>query len=229
MCDSRSARLHTRRRLIPRRHRHWFWIGALAAFLIWPCGPTASAAPLHVVGVADFYLAGPAPSYSGPPLGQAVADEVTRMLPKIEKGALDVIPRNVMREKQAAMGWQGKDGLSATRVGELAAAAGADHLIVGEIDRFDMERSTGTGGGGKYQVHTVIRVQVFDASQKRFTGRGSGDGVALGQTQSIAGQQALRQALAAALPRALQNMSVAHTPGGPSAPSAEAVEGVFPR
>jgi len=225
MRESRSRRFLTPRPVIP-RVRRWWWLGVFVVLLAGFRGSAAPASPLHAVAVPDFFLSGPTPSVSGTPPVQVAADELTAMLPNAAPGPLEVIPRRVVREAQASMRWRGQDALSTSRLAELATALHADHLFVGRIDRFVVERPSRVGTS-RWTVNTNLRLQVFQSAGRRFTSIGSGNGLGTGATQSSAIQQALRQALNAALPLALK--TVARVPVPPSPLSSQAAGLLSPR
>jgi hypothetical protein len=185
-------------------------VAAVLGVLAPPHGDPIWAAPLDTVGVVDFYMVGPAPAISGLIPGRFAADDLAQLLPKVAHRPIKVIPREILRETEASMGWRTADVAHADRLTELARQVGAIHLITGRIERlYTQGRSGGRMGGSPVQATANIQVQVFDASHRRFEAGAPGEGYAVGSVQRVVAQQALHQANAAALPRALKKL----TPG----------------
>ena len=185
-------------------------VAAVLGVLALPCGAAIRAASPDTVGVVDFYMVGPAPAISGLIPGRFAADDLTQLLPKAAHRPIKVLPREILRETEASMGWRAADVTHAGRLTELARRVGAIHLITGRIERLYTEgRSGARMGGSPVQATAKIQVQVFDASHRRFEAGAPGDGYAVGSVLRVVAQQALHQANAAALAHALKKL----TPG----------------
>jgi hypothetical protein len=169
-----------------------------------------TASQLRSVAVVDFSITGPAPSISGLIPGRYAADDLSQTLAGVTHRPLTVIPREKVRDAEASLSWQSADLLRFDRLAELAQRVGADHLFVGRIESLITQTQRMSGlGGNMSRVDASVRVQVFDAAQKRFVGNALGGGLGMGPSQRVAAQQALHQANADALPKAVAKLPAA--------------------
>src|SRR5262249_26401879 len=122
------------------------------------------------IGVVDFY-AGPLRPLEGLAPEALAADDLAAFVAHSARTPITVIPRATVRQTESAIRWQGSDALRFARLQELARALGADFLLVGRIDRLDLDR--GGGGGGQSRARQqatgfgAVTVQVFDPRQGR--------------------------------------------------------------
>ena len=136
--------------------------------------PSAGGAPARAsgVGVVDFYAAGSLPPVVGVVPEVLAADDLADLVARSGGGQVTVIPRATVRQAESALGWRGSDALRFARLRELARALDADVLLVGWIQRLDLDRGTSSGkqGGGDIRMLTgfaTVTVQVFDPRQTR--------------------------------------------------------------
>jgi len=166
------------------------------------------ASQLRSVAVVDFSMTGRAPSISGLTPGRFAADDLSQMLAGVKHRPLTIIPRETVRDAETSLNWQIADLLRFDRLAELARRVGADHLFVGRIESL-IAQAQRMSGGNMSRVDASVRVQVFDAAQKRFVGNALGSGLGMGPSQRVAAQQALHQANADALSKAVGKLPAA--------------------
>ena len=126
-----------------------------------------------VVAVVDFYAPGVLPPVEGIIPEDLAADDLTTLLARGAGTGIRVLPREAVRQAESAMAWQRSDVLRFARRRELGRAVGADRLLIGWIERLDLDRGGGGGGAGNQAGRhamsgfAAIRVQVFDVAQGR--------------------------------------------------------------
>jgi hypothetical protein len=184
---------------------------AIAVVLVMLAVPSALGASQRRAAVADFYALSVLPFVDGLFAETFVADAVARMLPQASHGEIAVIPRADVRRAEREIRWRDSDALRFARLSELARAAEADWLVVGWIERLDVD--THRVGIGFPHVSTrplsgfaTVRIQLFDTAQGRIAAEASGSAYSLGVTQLFIAEQALRDAAARALPGVLSRL-----------------------
>jgi hypothetical protein len=169
--------------------------------------PPIVASQVRSIAVLDFSTSGTMPSISGLTPGRFAADDLSQTLAGITHRLLTVIPRKTIRDAEASLNWQSADLLRFDRLAELARRVGADHLFVGRIESLITQtQGRSSLGGNMSRADASVRLQVFDAAQKRLLGSALGSGLGLGPSQQVAAQQALHQANSDALSKAVAKL-----------------------
>ena len=192
-----------------RRGRLRLWSACIVVAMIQAryLTPPVLASQLHSIAVLDFSTSGTLPSISGLTPGRFAADDLSQTLAGITHRPLTVIPRKTIRDAEPSLNWQSADLVRLDRLAELARRVGADHLFVGRIESLITQtQGRSSLGGSMSRVDATVRVQLFDAGQKRFVGSALGSGLGLGPSQRVAAQQALHQANADALSKAFAKL-----------------------
>lgn len=168
------------------------------------------------VAVVDFYAATPLPPVVGVDPEVLAADELASRVAHSAGAQITVIPRATVRQAESAMAWRGSDVLRFARLRELARALDADLLLVGRIDRLDLDQSGGNGGGSQgrgfrtMSAFAAVTVQVFDPRQGRIVSHVERSAYNLGVVQSRVAEQLIRRVVEATVPAVMGALS-----GGP--------------
>lgn len=133
---------------------------------------SAQPAPGVEVAVPDFYAPGPLPPVEGIIPEEVAANDLTALLSRGAGSNVRVVPREAVRRAEAALRWHSSDVLRFARLGDLGRAVNAGRLVVGRIDRLELDQGGnggGPGGSGRHFMSgfAVITVQVFDVAQGR--------------------------------------------------------------
>lgn len=168
------------------------------------------------VAVVDFYAVTPVPPVVGVDPEVLAADDLAGLVAHSAGAQITVIPRATVRQAESAMTWRGSDALRFARLRELARALDADLLLVGRIDRLDLDQSSGNGGGREgrgfrmMSAFATVTVQVFDPRQGRIVSQVERSAYDIGVVRSRVAEQLIRRVLEATLPSVLTALS-----GGP--------------
>lgn len=177
-------------------------------------GHATAAAPARTVGVVEFYAISPPPPLVGVVPEEYAADDASSIFPAVAGDRFALIPRGAVRQVEAAMGWRPRDALSFSRLGQLAARVGADHLVVGWIRRLELD-AEGPGihrpgfGFRLLSGSATVLLQIFDARQGRIVVEAPGDGSTIGSIRTVVAEQVLHEATAQALRRVLARVAPA--------------------
>ncbi len=171
----------------------------------------AGAQPSKGLGVAvvDFYAPSPLPPIEGFVPETLAADELTGLLTASADRRVLVVSRDAVRQAESAMAWRGSDALRFARLQELARALNVDRLVVGWIQRLDLDQGGGggpqAGGGGRHFLSgfATVTVQVFDAKQGRILSQAQESAYELGLIRARVTGRLLQHALERALPSIL--------------------------
>jgi hypothetical protein len=166
---------------------------SLAAALGIVASIASGAAPVrgadHTVAVALFYAPTPVTTYTGVVPEDYVAADLSTLLAASSAGRLTVVPRDRVKAAEYALRWRTDDALRFGRLQQLAAAVGADRVVVGWIRQLTVEGNGGGGGpdfdlgggaGGLITGLAVVEYQVFDAAQGRIVYETESEGHAVG-------------------------------------------------
>ncbi len=157
------------------------------------------------VGVVDFYAV-PLRPLEGLTPETLAADDLAALV--AHSGTqIAVIPRAAVRQAESAIRWQPPDSLSFARLKELARTLDADFLLVGRIDRLDLDR--GGGGGGQTRARhlstglATITVQVFDPRQGRIVSHTEQNAYEVGVVDTRVAERLIRRVVEATVPSIL--------------------------
>jgi hypothetical protein len=185
------------------RPYHPLRIATLCLIALCATAPVGAQPAAQSVGVVDFYSPTPLPPFNFTPERYA-ADDLSALL---SRGAAPyiVIPRATIAQAQAAMRWQEVDVLHFDRLRALAAAVGANRLIVGWIPLLVVHQGGGVfpsgGDAAPRSADVNLVIQVFDAAQGRLTAERRFAASILGPpTRDLVGQEVLDRALRSAAP-----------------------------
>jgi hypothetical protein len=172
---------------------------------------SALGAPQRTAAVVDFYVLSPVPFVDGLFPERFVADAITGMLPQASHEDVAVIPRQGVRRAEYEVNWQASDVLRFTRLSQLGRAVQADRLVVGWIERLDLDGGGVRIGFPHIRPHPVsgfatVRIQVFDVVQGRIVAEAVGSAYGMGVTPVFAAEEALRDAAARALPGVISRL-----------------------
>lgn len=143
----------------------------------------------HTVAVALFYAPTPVTTYTGVVPEDYVAADLSTLLAAGSSGRFTVVPRERVRAAENALHWRPDDVLRFGRLEQLAAAVGADRVVMGWIRQFIVEGNGGGGGqdfdlgggaGGLITGLAVVEYQVFDATQVRIVYETESEGHTVG-------------------------------------------------
>jgi hypothetical protein len=190
-------------------------IVAAAAGVILPAPIGARAQPPPAVGVVSFYAPSPLETFDGIDPKRFAADELSAMLAQASAGRLTVIPRPVIEQAEAHLGWQETDVLRFERLQALGRAVNADQLIVGWIPLLVVEVGNGTGtmppdGGGPPTATANLVEQVFSVAQGRIVTEMHTSGFALGAIPVVLTQWVLQRAVQPAVAPLISAVTSAH-------------------
>jgi hypothetical protein len=158
------------------------------------------------VAVVDFYAPSPLPPVEGIIPEERAADDLSSLLIKAAGSQITVLSRGAVRQAESAIGWRGADVLRFARVEQLARALNADRVVLGWIERLDLDRGGGGGlGGGGAARHfmtgfAMVRVQVFDARQGRIIFQVQESASEIGVIRGRVAEQLLTHVLERVLP-----------------------------
>ena len=163
------------------------------------------------VGVVDFYALSVLPPLLGVFPEQLAADDLAALVARPSATPIPVIPRDAVRQAESAMGWQRSDVLRFARLQDLAHALNADFLVVGWINRLDMDREGGSfhGDPGLFFItgYITVTVQVFDPQQARIVSRVERSDSEVGTVRSFVAQRLIARAIEQTLPSILPIIS----------------------
>ena len=156
------------------------------------------------VAVVDFYAPSPLAPVSGIIPEERAADDLTSLLAASPGQQVVVLSRMAVREAESAIAWRASDMLRFARLQQLARALNAVRLMVGWIQRFDLDRSgpggQGGGGGRFFSGFATVTVQVFDAKEVRVVSQVQQSAYERGTaTRSVMAERLLRTVLEHAL------------------------------
>jgi hypothetical protein len=158
------------------------------------------------IGVVDFY-AGPLRPLEGIVPEAQAADDLAALVAHAAGTQITVIPRATIRQAESAMRWQGSDVLRFARLQELARTLDADFLLVGRIDRLDLDR--GGGGGAQSRARhmatgfAAVTVQVFDSRQGRLVSQVEQSAYEVGIVDTRVAERLIRRVVEATVPSIL--------------------------
>jgi hypothetical protein len=186
------------------RHDSWVmrWIGMAgvlplaAALALAPVGLSSAGTP-QAIGVVNFAVRPSVPSIPGLSPGRFAADDTTALLQRTAPASLSVISRTAMTHAQSALSWRDTDITNSARLNALAAGAHAAHLVIGTVDRLNVEGQSSSASRARATVH----IQVFTPPAwitEAVTDTGTAVGT--GSVSRIAAQQALHQVIQQVLP-----------------------------
>jgi hypothetical protein len=158
------------------------------------------------IGVVDFY-AGPLRPLEGLVPESLAADNLATIVAHSAGGQITVIPRATVRQAQSAIGWRGSDVLRFARLGELARTLDADLLLLGWINRLDLDRGSGGGGqrGARHMVtgFATVTVRVFDPRQGRVVSEVEQSAYEVGIVDTRVAERLIRRVVEATVPSIL--------------------------
>jgi hypothetical protein len=159
------------------------------------------------IGAVDFYAVGPIPPVVGLTPEVLAADDLAGQVASSAGAQVTVIPRATVRQAESAMGWRGSDVLRFARLRELARAIDADILLLGWIDRLELDRG-GTGGnqGHGFPMLTgfaSVTVQVFDARQGRIVSQVARSAYETGIVSSRVAERLIQRVVEGTVPSVL--------------------------
>ncbi len=158
------------------------------------------------IGVVDFY-AGPLRPFEGIVPETLAADDLAALVARSAGTQITVIPRATVRQAESAMRWKGSDALRFARLQELARTLDADFLLVGRIDRLDLDR--GSGGGAQSRARhmatgfAAVTVQVFDPRQGRLVSQVEQSAYEVGIVDARVAERLIRRVVDATVPSIL--------------------------
>jgi hypothetical protein len=159
------------------------------------------------IGVVDFYATGPLRPFEGVAPEAMAADDLADLVARSAGTQITVIPRATVRQAESAIRWQGSDVLRFARLQELARALDADLLLVGRIDRLDLDR--GSGGGAQSRARhlatgfAAVTVQVFDPRQGRVVSQVERSAYEVGIVDARVAERLIRRVVEATVPSVL--------------------------
>lgn len=185
------------------------------AFALASSTPTVGSAAARGsgIGVVDFY-AGPLRPLEGIVPETLAADDLAALVAHSAGAQVTVIPRATVREAESAIRWQGSDVLRFARLQELARALDADFLLVGRIDRLDLDR--GSGGGAQTRARhlttgfAAVTVQVFDPRQGRLVSQVEQSAYEVGIVDARVAERLIRRVVEATVPSILPIIGGGH-------------------
>ena len=197
----KEGAMDKRLRFVPGIGRVLLWLGVLfAGVSLWPAAGAASST-VRTVGIVDFYVSSPLPSFEGVFPEQFAADDLTGLLTRAGTGRLAVTPRRVVERAEATMGWRNEDALRFGRLRALADSVGADQLVIGWITMLNVETGGSRGTGDLPTSDVELVVQIFDAAQGRIVAESRQRAYALfGGTRALLAEKGLHLALAPTVP-----------------------------
>ena len=165
------------------------------------------------IGVVDFYAVPLRPLEGLTP--EVVAADDLAALVAHSGTQIAVIPRAAVRQAESVIRWQTRDILSFARLKELAGALDADFLLVGRIDRLDLDR----GGGGGAQTRgrhlltglATVTVQVFDPRQGRVVSQTEQSAYEVGVVDTRVAERLIRRVVEATVPSILLILGGGHS------------------
>ncbi len=184
------------------------WVIVAAVLAVASSAPAAGGAPARrlAVGVVDFYAPGPLPSLVGVVPEVLAADDLAGLVARSAGAQTTVIPRDTVRQAESALGWQRSDVLRFARVRELGRALEADLLLLGWIDRLELDR----GGGGAQQGRgplvtgfAAVTVQVFDPRQGRIVSQVERSTYEIGVVNSRVAERLIQRVVEGTVPSIL--------------------------
>jgi hypothetical protein len=151
------------------------------------------------VAVPDFFALGPVPPVEGVVPEEFAADALANLLAKNAGTRRTALPREAVRRAESALEWKPSDALRFARLQALGRAVGADRLLIGWIQRLDLDQGGGggTGAAGRHflSAFAVITVQVFDVGQGRIVSQVQQSGYELGMSRAETTGRLLRHLL----------------------------------
>jgi len=184
------------------------WIGMAGALplavalALAPVGLLSAGTP-QAIGVVNSAVRPSVPPIPGLFPGRFAADDTTALLQRTAPASLSVISRKTMTEAQAALSWRDRDIANSARLNALATRAHAAHLVIGTVDRLDVEGQSNSASRARATVH----IQVFTPPAwitEAVTDTGTAVGT--GSVSRIAAQQALHQVIQQVLPLVLSKI-----------------------
>lgn len=157
--------------------------------------------------VVDFYAQSPLPPVEGIIPEELAADDLANLLARAAGASMRVLPRGTVRQAESALQWKRSDVLRFARLRDLGRAVGADRLLVGWIERMDLDQGGGGGGQGagvgRYFGFATIRVQVFDPKQGRIMFQVEESAYEIGMIRARVAERLLLHVLERTLPSLL--------------------------
>jgi len=184
------------------------WIGMAGALplavalALAPVGLLSAGTP-QAIGVVNFAVRPSVPPIPGLFPGRFAADDTTALLQRTAPASLSVISRKTMTEAQAALSWRDRDIANSARLNALATRAHAAHLVIGTVDRLDVEGQSNSASRARATVH----IQVFTPpAWITEVVTDTGTAVGTGSVSRTAAQQALHQVIQQVLPLVLSKI-----------------------
>lgn len=158
----------------------------------------AAAVAVRTVGIIDFYAPTPLGVYTFTP-ERFAAEDLSSLLAGAARGRFIVVSRARIARAEEALHWQNFDDLYFVRLRALAAAIGADSLVVGWIQVTPV--GNGGGEGGPQAANANLLFQVFDVAQDIIVGETQQAVSTMGgTTRDLLAQETLHDAIARAAP-----------------------------
>jgi Arc/MetJ family transcription regulator len=169
---------------------------------------TAAAPPAQGlrVAVVDFYAPSPLPPVEGVIPEELAADVLASLLTQSAQQQVTLLSRAAVRQAASAIGWRGSDALRFARLQELARRLNADRIVIGWIQRLELDQGGSQGGGGGRNFvsgFATVTVQVFDVKQGRIVSHVQESAYEIGVVRARIAERLLRTILERALPSVL--------------------------
>ena len=116
-----------------------------------------------------------------------------------------MLSRGAVRQAEAAIVWRGSDTLRFGRLQQLARALNADRVVIGWIERLDLDEGGWGGPGAGVGRHflsgfATVTVQVFDPKQGRIMFQVQESAYEIGVVRGRVAEGLLRRVLERAVP-----------------------------
>jgi hypothetical protein len=164
-------------------------------------------APAPGVAVVDFYAPTPLPPVGAIIPEEFAADVLASLLAQSGGQRVALLSRASVRQAELAIGWRRPDALRLSRLQELARRLNANRVVIGLIQRLDVEQGGSLGGNGGSNPPTgfaTVAVQVFGVKEGRIVSQVQESGYEIGVVRARLAERLLQRILERALPSVLQ-------------------------